>query len=149
MYFFASVQFTVLSFTSEEIKAFLLLHKCKINILLMSVVFVYIRKIKCHTSLYWFSGNIGRNENENNSQMFIKCDCSQTMGICPVRCRSNMSILENTSESATPGTQLQIYNSKMGNINVTKMQQTGLDLSLQRTRRPSPYPCVTTLLLGT
>lgn len=44
------------------------------------------------------------------------------MGICPVRCRSNMSILENKSESAPPGTQLQ-HRSKTGNVHVVKMQQ--------------------------
>lgn len=48
MCFVASVKFNVLSFTSEEIEAFSL--KCK---LLVAVVFVYIRKIKTHASLYW------------------------------------------------------------------------------------------------
>lgn len=33
------------------------------------------------------------------------------MGICPIRCRSNMSILENTSESSAPGTNLYITSS--------------------------------------
>lgn len=31
------------------------------------------------------------------------------MGICPIRCRSSMSILENASESATAGTQVQMH----------------------------------------
>lgn len=31
------------------------------------------------------------------------------MGICPIRCRSSMSILENASESATAGTQAQMH----------------------------------------
>ena len=35
------------------------------------------------------------------------------MGICPVRRRFNISILENTSEPASPGTQVQTHNSKM------------------------------------
>lgn len=38
---------------------------------------------------------------------------------------------------------------KTSNVNVVKMHQTGLDWSLQHTRTPSPYPCLTTLPLGT
>lgn len=72
----------------------------------------------------------------------------QTMGICPGRCRSNMTILENTSESATPGTQPRV-NNKQNKNNVVKMQPTGPGLSLQGARTPSPCPCATTQRSGT
>lgn len=48
---------------------------------------------------------------------------SQTMGICPIRCRSNMSILENASESSAPGTNLFITSPTLIIRNVVKMQQ--------------------------